>query len=109
KMMTFLKAYDLWETIVKGYTPPQRELPDDTLVSLIKEAEEESTKNFKAFSFLHSTVSKVIFPRAKEAREILEQGYQGSDRTRAIRLLNLRRDLANLKMKESEKCKRLCV
>ncbi|GAV79676.1 UBN2 domain-containing protein, partial [Cephalotus follicularis] len=39
---------------------------------------------------------------AKEAWEILKEEFQGSDRIRVIRLLNLRRDLANLKMKKSE-------
>ena len=53
-------------------------------------------------------VSETIFPRivgasiAKEACDILKEEFQGSDRTRAMRLLNLRRDLANLKMKEAE-------
>ncbi|GAV72255.1 UBN2 domain-containing protein [Cephalotus follicularis] len=111
KMMTYLNAYDLWNTIEKGYTPPKGELPHDTSVSHIKKLKEEKTKNFKALTFLHFAVSNTLFPRivsaksAKEAWDTLKEVFQGSERTKAIRVLHLRRQFSNLKMKESEEVK----
>ncbi|GAV80880.1 UBN2 domain-containing protein, partial [Cephalotus follicularis] len=111
KMMIYLKVYDLWDTISKGYTPQEGELSDDITVNQVKKLKEEATKNFKSLSLLHSTVTETIFTRivgvstAKEAWDILKEEFQGSDRTRAIRLMHLRRDFANLKMKESESIK----
>ncbi|GAV66773.1 UBN2 domain-containing protein [Cephalotus follicularis] len=110
-MMIYLKAYDLWDSISKGYKLPEGELPNDTLVSQVKKIKDEATKNFKALSLLHSAVTESLFPRivgattAKEAWDTLKEEFQGSKRTRAIRLLHLRREFANLKMKASESVK----
>ncbi|GAV58398.1 UBN2 domain-containing protein [Cephalotus follicularis] len=104
--MTYLKAYDQWDTIAKGYVPPEGELPDDARVAQIKKFKEDSTKNFKALPFLHYAVSDTIFSiivgssTAKESWDSLKKEFQGSERTRSIRLLHLRRKLVNLKMKE---------
>ncbi|GAV87267.1 UBN2 domain-containing protein, partial [Cephalotus follicularis] len=52
-----------------------------------------------------------LFPRiigtntVKEAWDTLKEEFQGSERTRAIRLLHLRIEYANLKMKASESVK----
>ncbi|GAV90790.1 UBN2 domain-containing protein [Cephalotus follicularis] len=108
-MRTYLRAYDLWETIEKGYQPPVE--MDNPTVAQIKQQKEESSKNFKALSFLDSAVAESIFPRimasttAKEAWDTLQDEFQGSDRVRAIRLLNFRRDYENLKMKDNETVK----
>ncbi|GAV92250.1 DUF4219 domain-containing protein/UBN2 domain-containing protein, partial [Cephalotus follicularis] len=109
KMRAYLRAYDLWETIEKGYQPPPE--MDNPTVAQIKQQKEESSKNFKALSFLDSAVPKSIFPRimasatAKEAWDTLQDEFQGSERVRAIRLLNFRRDYENLKMKDNETVK----
>ncbi|GAV66084.1 UBN2 domain-containing protein [Cephalotus follicularis] len=111
EMMTYLNAYDLWDTIEKGYTPPKWELPVDTPVNHIKKLKEEKTKNFKALTLLHSAVSNTLFPKivsaksAKEACDTLKEEFQGSKRTKAIRVLHLRRQFSNLEMKESEEVK----
>ncbi|GAV69836.1 UBN2 domain-containing protein [Cephalotus follicularis] len=68
-------------------------------------------KNFKAFSFLHSAGSDTLFPRivfvstAKETWDTLKEEFQGSVRTKAIHILYLRRDFANLRKKDSESIK----
>ncbi|GAV90523.1 DUF4219 domain-containing protein/UBN2 domain-containing protein [Cephalotus follicularis] len=112
RMKTYLRAYDLWDTVVNGYTPPvEGNEVEDLTVQQIKKQKEDSTKNFKALSFLHSAVEPSLFPRivgasiAKEAWETFQEKFQGSERVRAIRLLNLRRDFHNLKMKDSEAVK----
>ncbi|GAV78468.1 UBN2 domain-containing protein [Cephalotus follicularis] len=108
-MKTFLRAYDLWESMEKGYTPPENS--NNLTVAQMKPAKVESTNNFKCLSFLHSAVAESIFPRivasstAKEAWDTLQEEFQGTERVRAIRLLNLRRDYENLKMKDSETVK----
>ena len=40
--------------------------------------------------------------RAKEAWEILKQEYHGDSKVQAIKLLNLRREFENMKMKEND-------
>ncbi|GAV83978.1 DUF4219 domain-containing protein/UBN2 domain-containing protein [Cephalotus follicularis] len=109
KMKTFLRAYDLWESVEKGYTPPEN--PDNLSIAQMKTAKVESTLNFKALSFLYLAVAESIFPRivtsstTKEAWDTLQEEFQGTERVRVIRLLNLRRDYENLKMKGSETVK----
>ncbi|GAV76372.1 DUF4219 domain-containing protein/UBN2 domain-containing protein [Cephalotus follicularis] len=109
KMKTYLRAYDLWESVEKGYSPPEN--PDNLSIAQMKTVKVESTQNFKALSFLHSIVAESIFPRIvasstdKEAWDTLQEEFQGTERVRAMRLLNLRRDYENLKMKDSETVK----
>ncbi|GAV90345.1 UBN2 domain-containing protein [Cephalotus follicularis] len=110
-MTIYFKALDLWDSISERYPPPEGELPDDATAAQVKKIKEKSSKNFKALSILHSTVSETIFPRifgvstAKEAWDLLKEEFQGSNRTRAIRLLHLKRDFAILAMKEAETVK----
>ncbi|GAV67568.1 UBN2 domain-containing protein [Cephalotus follicularis] len=110
-MMIYLKAYDLWDPISKGYSPPEGELPDDMSVHQVKKIKEEATKNFKALSLLHSVVTESIFPKvvgastAKEAWNTFKEEFQVSERTRVIRLLHLRSEFANLSMKAFESVK----
>ncbi|GAV84625.1 UBN2 domain-containing protein [Cephalotus follicularis] len=110
-LLSFLKGFDsfswlTYQTLVcPGYDIW------DTISNLVKKLKKEATNNFKALSLLHSAVIETIFPRiigvsmAKEAWDILKEEFYGYDRTRAIRLLHLRRDFANLKMKESKSIK----
>ncbi|GAV79391.1 hypothetical protein CFOL_v3_22856 [Cephalotus follicularis] len=62
-MMTYLKAFNLWDTVVNGCSPPNEELPDDTSLNQIKKMKKESMKNFKELSLLYSTVSDTLFHR----------------------------------------------
>ncbi|GAV70939.1 UBN2 domain-containing protein [Cephalotus follicularis] len=105
-MKAFLRAYDLWECVEKGYEPS--EIAEHMTVAQIKQHKEESSKNFKALSFLHSVVATSIFPRmvgansAKEAWTTLQEEFQGSERVRVVKLLNLKREFELLKMKETD-------
>ncbi|XP_060201830.1 uncharacterized protein LOC132630258 [Lycium barbarum] len=74
----------------------------------IKNHREEVSKKFKVFSCIQSALSDVIFTRvmacetAKEAWDKLKEEFQGSDKTRKIRVINLRREFETLRMKDSE-------
>lgn len=109
KMKAYLKAYDLWEVVETGRDPPP--LRDNATVAQMKQHSEECAKKFKALSCLHSAVSDVIFTRimacesAKEAWDKLKEEFQGSDKTRSMQILNLRREFEVLKMKDSESVK----
>ncbi|GAV58924.1 UBN2 domain-containing protein [Cephalotus follicularis] len=108
-MRTYFRTYNLWVTIEKGCQPPTE--MDNPTVAEIKQQKEESSKNFKALSFLHSAMVESIFPRimdsvvAKEAWDTIQDEFEGSERVKAIRLLNFRRDYENMKMKDSETVK----
>ncbi|KAF2308310.1 hypothetical protein GH714_039967 [Hevea brasiliensis] len=74
----------------------------------IKAHYEEKTKKFKAKTLIQNSVANSIFPRimgcrtAKEAWNRLKVEYQGSDRTKQMRILNLKRDFESLSMQEDD-------
>ncbi|GAV80729.1 UBN2 domain-containing protein [Cephalotus follicularis] len=108
-MKAYLRAYNLWSAVKKCYEPLAES--GNLTVAQIKQQKEESTRNYKALSFLHSTVAATIFPRivgastAKEAWDTLQEEFQGSDSVRAIKLLNFRREFELLKMKDGDAVK----
>lgn len=71
---------------------------------MLKENQEKEAKSLLKIQF---GVSDSIFPRimrastAKEAWEILQQEFHGSDKVQPIKLQNLRREFENIKMKET--------
>ncbi|KAH0636428.1 hypothetical protein KY290_036873 [Solanum tuberosum] len=77
----------------------------------VRSHEEEITKGPKALSFIHTVVSDSIFTRimtcesAKKVWDMLKQEFQGSDGTRQMQILNLRKEFEMLRMKETEKVK----
>ncbi|GAV80334.1 DUF4219 domain-containing protein/UBN2 domain-containing protein [Cephalotus follicularis] len=109
KMEAYLKAYNLWSAVEKGYEPLAES--GNLTVAQIKQLKEESRRNYKALSFLHSAVAATIFQRIvgasteKEAWDTLQEEFQGSDRVRAIKLLNFRRECELLKMKDGNAIK----
>ena len=66
-------------------------------VNIIFETEERKTRNVKAKACLFSLVSKIIFTRimnlnsAKDIWDYLKSEYQGSERTKGMKALNLAR------------------
>ncbi|XP_058008790.1 uncharacterized protein LOC110632040 isoform X1 [Hevea brasiliensis] len=105
KLKAFLMAYDMWETVEKGFEPL---LQDNPTIAEMKKQKEDSTKNFKVLSFLHSAVDDSIFPRimgattTKSAWDALQEEFQGLEKVRAVKLLNLRREFQSLTMNEEE-------
>jgi transposase InsO family protein len=106
KMKAYLKAYDLWEITESGIEPPP--LRANPTVAQIKQHSEDVAKKFKALSCIQSAISDSIFTRimtcetAKEAWDKLKEEFHGSQRTRQMQVLNLRREFEILKMKETE-------
>ncbi|XP_017639835.1 uncharacterized protein LOC108481185 [Gossypium arboreum] len=110
KMRTYLQAFDLWEVVNSDVEPePLRANPT---VAQMKKYSEEKSKKHKAMSCIQNCVSDVIFTRImacespKQAWDELKEEFQGTERTRQQQLLNLRRELENLKMKEEETVKK---
>lgn len=109
KMKAYLRAFDLWEAVESGRDPPP--LRANPTIAQIKQHSDDTAKKYKALSAIHTAVSDTIFTRimacetAKEAWDKLKEEFQGSDRTRQMQVLNLRREFEVLRMKESETVK----
>ncbi|XP_007014181.2 PREDICTED: uncharacterized protein LOC18589236 [Theobroma cacao] len=109
KMKAYLRGYDLWDVIESGSEVPP--LRDNASAAQIKQYHEETTKRYRALSFIHGVVTEPIFSRimacksAKEAWEKLKVAFQGSDRTRHQQVMNLMREFEALKMKDTDSVK----
>lgn len=86
-------------------------LGDNPTVAQMKQQKEDSSKNFKAFSFLYSAIEDSIFPRivgattTKQAWDTLQEEYQDFERVRTVKIQTLRRECELLKMNEGETVK----
>ncbi|KAK2999605.1 hypothetical protein RJ639_023298 [Escallonia herrerae] len=106
KMKTIFRSMGLWDLVENGYTEP--ESVESLSAAQKKQLEEVRQRDANALSTIQRGLVKSIFPRiiratkAKEAWDILEDEYHVDAKVRAINLLTLRRDLENMKMKESE-------
>ncbi|XP_057990611.1 uncharacterized protein LOC131172989 [Hevea brasiliensis] len=106
KMQSYLEAFDLWEVVVEDR--PVAPLPPNPTLAQIKAHSEEKTKKFKAKTLIQNSVGDSVFPRimacqtAKKAWDRPKVEYQGSDRTRQMQILNLKRDFESLSMQEDE-------
>ncbi|KAK0578492.1 hypothetical protein LWI29_011304 [Acer saccharum] len=108
-MKAYLRAFDLWEAVESRRDPPP--LRANPTIAQIKQHSEDYAKKYKALSAIRTAVSDTIFTRimvcetTKEAWDKLKEEFQGSDRTRQMQVLNLRREFEVLRMKESETVK----
>ena len=108
-MKTFLQAQDLWEIVQEGL------IISENLAGLSaddkKKLKEEQQQNSVALCFLQQAVNKAIFSRirnvssAKEVWDKLEQKSHGDTKVRTIILQSLRKQYANIKMKDFETVK----
>ena len=95
-MQAFLEAYELWETLTED--KPLAALPANPTLAQIKSNNKEKAKKSKAKSLMQNVVVDTVFYRimacktAKEAWHRLKEEYQGSDRTRQMQVLNLKRE-----------------
>ncbi|XP_047260813.1 uncharacterized protein LOC124894103 [Capsicum annuum] len=106
KMRTYLRAYDLWEVVEVG--GEENHFPNNPTMAQIKNHRGEVSKNFRALSCIQSTLLEVIFTRvmtseiAKEAWDKLKEEFHKSDKIRKIKVINLRREIEILIMKDLE-------
>ncbi|KAJ4719034.1 Retrovirus-related Pol polyprotein from transposon TNT 1-94 [Melia azedarach] len=109
KMKSYLKSIGLWDAVETGRDPPP--LRVNPTIAQMKQYEEELLKKDKALTVLHSALADHVFTgimaleTAKEVWDQLKEQNEGSDRVKAVRLLTLKREFENLKMKEAETIK----
>ncbi|KAH0678915.1 hypothetical protein KY284_020000 [Solanum tuberosum] len=106
KMQAFLEAYELWETVTED--KPLAALPANPTLAQIKPNNKDKAKKSKAKSLIQNVVADSVFYKimacktAKEAWDRLKEEYQGSDRTRQMQVLNLKKEFECLNMQDDE-------
>ncbi|KAG6504534.1 hypothetical protein ZIOFF_036868 [Zingiber officinale] len=96
KMSAFMEGSDLWEAVKDDYevTP----LPDNPIINQIRFHKESITRKAKAKSCLYTAVSPFIFnrimkfPTAKDIWNFLKIEYEGDEKIRGMKALNLMRE-----------------
>ncbi|KAJ8764624.1 hypothetical protein K2173_006706 [Erythroxylum novogranatense] len=109
KMEAYLDACDLWEAVEEDYEVYP--LPGNPTMAQIKTHKERRTRKSKAKACLFAAVSSAIFSRimsfgsAKAIWDFHKNEYQGDERIRGMKVLNLVREFEMQHMKESETIK----
>ncbi|KAL3742080.1 hypothetical protein ACJRO7_017545 [Eucalyptus globulus] len=109
KMTTFLEGHDLWEAVEDDYEVAP--LPYNPTMNQIKLHKKRTTRKAKAKSCLYAVVSPTIFTRimkcdsAKAIWDFLKEEYEGDEKIRGMKVLNLLREFERQQMKESESVK----
>ncbi|XP_074324012.1 uncharacterized protein LOC141660934 [Apium graveolens] len=112
RMEAHLEANDLWEAVEEDYEVPQ--LTDNPIVAQIRLHKDRKSRKSKARATLFSAVSAEIFVRImtmKSAFEIwnfLKKEYEGDEKMKGMKILNLIREFKLQKMKDSETVKEYC-
>nr|KYP49369.1 Retrovirus-related Pol polyprotein from transposon TNT 1-94 [Cajanus cajan] len=109
KMRTYLRAQSLWEVVENGSNPAP--LPDNPTMAQVRFHSDEVAKEGRELAIIQAAVHDDVFIKilnldtAKKAWEKLQEEFQGSERTRRMKVLNLRREFEAIKMKEAETVK----
>ncbi|XP_019248676.1 PREDICTED: uncharacterized protein LOC109227940 [Nicotiana attenuata] len=109
KMKTHMEACDLWDAVEEDYDIPA--LPGNPTMAQIKLHKEKRTRKFKAKSCLYAAISPTIFSRvmalesAKAIWDFLKEEYQGGERIKGMKVMNLIREFEMQRMKESKTVK----
>jgi len=107
RIQTYLEGLDLWEAVEEDDVP----LSENPTVAQIKAHKEKKTRKAKAKSCLFAGVSQMIMTRImtlkspKEIWEYLKAEYEGNEKIRGMKVLNLIREFEMQRMKESETIK----
>ncbi|XP_061348972.1 uncharacterized protein LOC133294328 [Gastrolobium bilobum] len=106
RMQAYIEGCDFWEAVEEDYEVAP--LLENPTINQIKFHKEKITRKAKAKSCLYSVVSPAIFSRimacesAKAIWDFLKAEYQGDERIRSMKGLNLIREFERLQMNESE-------
>lgn len=106
KMETLFKSLDVLEFVKEGYEEPATAAKQTTAESA--ELKKKKITDAGVLGMIQRGVSNTIFPRimraktAKEAWETLQQEFEGDSKVRTVKLMSLKRDFENEKMKENE-------
>ncbi|GAV84880.1 DUF4219 domain-containing protein/UBN2 domain-containing protein [Cephalotus follicularis] len=109
RMRAYLEVCDFWEAVEQDYEVAP--LLDNPTINQIKYYKERTTRKENSKSCLYDVVSPVIFSRimacesAKDIWDFLKAEYQGDEKIRSMKGLNLITEFTRLQMKESETIK----
>ena len=109
-MQIIFISQDLWDIVEGSYAePPQpHDVAKDWTTKRQREYKENVKKDACALRYIQQGISKAIYPRifgakkAKQAWEILKEGFQGNEKVISLKLQSLWRDFDNMKMKEGQ-------
>ncbi|PKI58680.1 hypothetical protein CRG98_020946 [Punica granatum] len=106
KMKALMDGADLWDAGLEDYKIAP--LPTNPTLNQIKFHKEGVTRKTKAKSCLYFVVSPAIFTRimrldyAKAIWDYLKEEYEGDERIRGIKVLNLLREFEQQRMQEGQ-------
>ena len=109
KMQVYMEGCDYWEAVEDDYEVAA--LPDNPTLNQIRHHKEMSNRKSKAKACLYATISSSIFSKimacdsAKKIWDFLKAKYQGNEKIKSMKGLNLVREFKGLKMKEFETIK----
>ncbi|KAJ8771210.1 hypothetical protein K2173_026005 [Erythroxylum novogranatense] len=109
KMTAYMEGCDMWEAVESDYAVDP--LPENPTLNQLKFQKEKITRKAKAKSCLYATVSPTIFTRimrlgsAFEIWNFLKGEYEGDERVRSMKVLNLMREFERQQMKDNESVK----
>lgn len=105
-----MKALNLWDVVERG-EPAVQALRDNATLYEIKMYDELVTRSPRALTFIHSSLTEMIFTKimacekSKEAWDKLNKDFEGSNRVESVKVLALKREFELLKMKDSNTVK----
>ncbi|PKI56464.1 hypothetical protein CRG98_023102 [Punica granatum] len=105
-MKAFMEGADLWDAVVEDYDIVP--LPANPTLNQIKIHKERVTRKANAKSCLYSVVSPTMFTRimrldsVKAIWDYLKDKYEGDERIRGMKALNLVREFEKLQMQEGQ-------
>lgn len=106
KMKTLLRSQGVWDAVEKGVeTPGDEAALNQAQRTALQKLEQ---KDQQALSTIQLYVDDETFEKiatastSKEAWDLLQNSFKGSDKVVRIRLQTLRREFESLKMKDSE-------
>ena len=114
RMMAYLKSIDtrVWISVLNGYTPPTKIVDEVVMAKPLEEYSRNELEvdnwNFKALHNIFSFVSVEEFKRistcveAKEAWDVLQRTYEGTDAVKRSKTQKLKTMYENVRMDESE-------
>ena len=108
-MKTIMVANNLWEFVIKGFN----DVTDPTQYAALTnnqktQLKESRRKDVKALSLIEAAMIETMFHKiatenyAKEAWDILETNFKGSNKVCIVKLQNIRRVFENIQMKENK-------
>ena len=102
-------ANDLWDFVINGFNDVIEPTQYAALTNSQKTQFKESRrKDAKELSLIEATMTKIVFPKiaatnySKEAWDILEMNFNGTNKVRVVKLQMIRREFENLQMRDNE-------